>query len=97
MILNSLSATAAVLVIGLTLSVLLPLAVVVVTVRGYRRGDGSRRALRLAAGIVLVTAVPTLLRLAFGSVLPGGTWSALVIRLTELVGLLVVIGVMHGE
>jgi len=97
MILDSLSATAAVLVVGLILSVLLPLAVVVVTARGYRRGDGGRRALRLAAGIVLVTAVPTLLRLAFGSLLPGGTWSALVVRLTELVGLLVVIGVMHGE
>jgi len=90
-------AALAVLVVGLALSVLLPLAVVAVVVRGYRRGGGSRRALWLAAGIVLVTAVPTLLRLGLGSVLPGGTWAPLVVRLTELAGLLVVLGVMHGE
>jgi hypothetical protein len=85
------------LAVGVALSVVLPLAVVAVAVRGYRRGSGGGRALRLAAGIVLVTAIPTLLRLAFGSVLPGGAWSPLAIRLTELVGLLVVLGVMHGE
>lgn len=83
--------------VGLALSVLLPVAVVVVAVRGYRRTDGDRTALYLASGVVLVTALPTLLRLGFGSVVPGGTWAALVVRLTELAGLLVIVRVMHRE
>lgn len=85
------------LLVGLALSVLLPLTVVGVAIRGYRQTDGNTTALRLAVGIVLVTAVPTLMRLSFGSIIPGGAWASLVIRLTELVGLLVVLGVMHGE
>lgn len=93
----SISPETVVLFVGLALSVLLPLAVVGVTVRGYRRTGESVTALWLAVGIVLVTAVPTLLRLGFGTVLPGGTWAALIVRLTELAGLLVVLEVMHGE
>lgn len=91
------SAVTVTLFVGLALSVVLPLAVVVVAIRGYRRTGGNATALRLAAGIVLVTAVPTLLRLGFGTVVPGGAWAGLVVRLTELAGLLVVLGVMHGE
>lgn len=87
----------AVLAVGFMLWVALPLAVVAVAVRGYRRGDGNRTALRLAAGIVLVTAVPTLMRLGFGAVVPGGSWVPLLVRSTQLAGLLIVIGVMHGE
>lgn len=37
------------------------------------------------------------MRLGFGAIVPGDTWAGLVIRLTELVGLLIVLGVMHGE
>jgi len=87
----------AVLAVGFLLSVALPLLVVVVAVRGYRRGEGRSSALRLAVGIVLVAAVPTLLRLGFGAVVPGGPWVPLVVRSTQLAGLLVILGVMHGE
>lgn len=83
--------------LGVTLSVALPLAVIAVAIRGYRGSDGNGTTLKLAVGVVLVTAVPTLLRLGFGSVLPGGSWTPFVVRSTELSGLLVVIWVMHGE
>lgn len=82
---------------GFFLSVALPLVVMAVAIRGYRRSNGGATPLRLATGIILITAVPTLLRLGFGSILPGGTWATLVIRLVQLTGLLVVLGVMHGE
>lgn len=85
------------LVVGLALSILLPLAVVAVVVRGYRQTTGNTTVLRLAIGIVLVTAVPTLMRLGFGILVPAGAWAGLVIRVTELAGLLVVLGVMHSE
>lgn len=97
MILELLSAENGILTVGLLLSIILPLAVFAVTIRGYRRTDGNTTALQLAVGIVLITAVPTLMRLGFGTIVSGGAWSNLVIRLTELVGLLVVIGVMHNE
>lgn len=87
----------AVLVVGFLLSVTMPLVVVAVAVRGYRGSEGTTTALRLAIGIVLVTAIPTLLRLGFGAVVPGGSWVPLLVRSTQLVGLLIVIGVMHGE
>lgn len=85
------------MVIGFLLSVTLPLVVMAVAVRGYLNSDRNPTALRLAIGVVLVTAVPTLLRLGFGAILPGGVWAPLVIRVTELTGLLVVLGVMHGD
>lgn len=87
----------AVLAVGFLLSLALPLAVVAVVVRGYRAGGRSTAALRLGVGVVLVTAVPTLLRLGFGAVVPGGSWVPLVIRSAQLAGLLVIIGVMHGD
>lgn len=90
-------AARAVMAVGFFLSVALPLVVMAVAVRGYHRSNRGSTALRLAIGIILITAVPTLLRLGFGSILPGGTWAALVIRLVELTGLLVVLGVMFGE
>lgn len=85
------------LALGLGLSILLPVAVVGVAVRGYRRSDGDTTVLQLVVGIILITAVPTLMRLGFGTIVPGGTWAGLVVRLTELVGLLAVIGVMQRE
>lgn len=90
-------ASFAVMVVGFLLSVTLPLVVMVVAVRGYLDSSRNPMALRLAIGIILVTAVPTLLRLGFGAILPGGVWVPLVIRVTELTGLLVVLGVIHGE
>lgn len=97
MIPDTSSAVFVVLLIGFALSVLLPLAVVGVAVRGYRQTAGNTTALRLALGIVFITAVPTLMRLGFGVIVPGGAWAGLAIRVTQLVGLLVVLGVMHGE
>ncbi|KPN30099.1 hypothetical protein SY89_00821 [Halolamina pelagica] len=85
------------LAVGFLLSVGLPLAVVAVVVRGYREGTHSTAAIRLAVGVVLVAAAPTLLRLGFGAVVPGGAWVPLLVRSTQLVGLLVVLGVMHGD
>lgn len=86
-----------VLAVGFLLSLALPLVVVAVVVRGYRRGERNTTALRLAVGIVFVTALPTLLRLGFGGVVPGGSWVPLLVRSTQLAGLLIIIGVMHGE
>ena len=91
------AAVDAVLAVGFLLSLALPLAVLGIVVRGYRSGARSTAALRLAVGIVLVTAVPTLMRLGFGAVVPGGSWVPLLVRSTQLVGLLVVLGVMHGD
>lgn len=86
-----------VLVVGFLLSVILPLVVMAVAVRGYLNSDRNPMALRLAIGIILVTGIPTLLRLSLGTILPGGAWAPLVIRVTELTGLLVVLRVIHGE
>lgn len=91
------SASLIVMVVGFLLSVTLPLIVMAVAVRGYLNSNRNPAALRLTIGVVLVTAVPTLLRLSFGPILPGGVWATLVIRVTELTGLLVVLGVMHGD
>jgi len=82
---------------GFLLSVALPIAVLAIVVRGYRGGTRSSAALRLAVGIALVSAVPTLMRVGFGAVVPGGAWVPLLVRSTQLVGLLVVLGVMHGD
>lgn len=82
------------LLAGLALSVVLPLAVVVVAYRGYRRSGGDRTLLLLALGIVLVTALPTLLRIGLATLLGGPPWGGLVVRGTELAGLLVIVGVM---
>lgn len=87
----------AILLVGVGLSIALPLIVAGVALRGYWRSNGNTTTLQLAIGIVLITAVPTLMRLGFGTILPGGAWAGLLSRLTELVGLLVVLGVMHGE
>lgn len=86
-----------VIVVGFLLSVTLPLSVMAVAVRGYLNSNRNPIALRLALGIILVTAAPTLLRLSFGTILPGGAWAPLSIRGIQLIGLLVVLGVIHDE
>ncbi|WP_313692533.1 hypothetical protein [Halorarum halobium] len=65
--------------------------------RGYRTG-GGRGTLLLGVGLVLVTTVPLLVRLALSNVpaVPPTTRS-IVATASQLVGLLVVLGVIHDR
>jgi len=85
-------------VVGLSvLSVALSLAIAVALVRGYRRGPGRTGMLALAVGLLLLTTVPELLRVA----LPTATGVGVVGRSVlvsgcELVGLGAVLWTVYG-
>lgn len=64
--------------------------------RGYRDGGAPGMAL-LGVGLVLLTTVPMVLRVALGSV-PGlgGTTRLLLVTASQLLGLLLILGVVYG-
>jgi len=61
--------------------------------RGYRRGGGPAMA-ALGVGLVLLTTVPMLLRVALATV-PGSS-RVLAVTASQLLGLLVILGVVYG-
>lgn len=65
--------------------------------RGYRAG-GGRAMLLLGLGIVLLTTVPMVLRLVLSNV-PAveTTWQEVAATACQLVGLLLILGVIHGR
>lgn len=65
--------------------------------RGYRDGDGGRSMAALGVGLVLLTTVPMVLRVVLAST-PGvdGTTRVLLVTASELLGLIVILGVVYG-
>ncbi len=88
----------AVVVVGLSvLSLGLSLVIAAVLVRGYRRGPGRRGMLLLAAGLVLLTTVPELLRIALPSVTAVGVVGrSLAVSGCELLGLGAILRAVYG-
>lgn len=64
--------------------------------RGYRAG-GGRGALLLGTGLVLLTTVPILARLVLTNVGVGSTTREVLATASQLLGLLVVLGVIYGR
>ena len=92
------SATLVVLVfVALVLATVLSLYLAGRLYQGYRRG-GGRGMLLLGVGLVLLTTVPILLRFVLSNV-PGValTVQELVATLSQLVGLLVILGVIYAR
>ena len=70
------------------LSVALSAAIAVVLVRGYRRGPGRTGMLTLAVGLLLLTTVPELLRIALPTATGVGVVGrSLLVSACELLGL----------
>jgi len=85
-------------VLGLSvLSVALSVAVAAVLVRGYRRGPGRRGMLVLAVGLVMLTTVPELLRVALPTVTGVGVLGrSLLVSGCELLGLGAILRAVYG-
>jgi hypothetical protein len=81
---------------ALVLATALSLYLAVRLYRGYQRG-GSPAMAALGVGLVLLTTVPMLLRVVLATV-PGvpGTTRALAVTASQLLGLLVILGVVYG-
>ena len=81
---------------ALVLATALSLYLAVRLYRGYRRG-GSPGMAALGVGLVLLTTVPMLLRVVLATVpaVPGTT-RALAVTASQLLGLLVILGVVYG-
>jgi hypothetical protein len=79
------------------LSVVLSVAIAAVLVRGYRRGPGRRGMLVLAVGLVMLTTVPELLRIALPTVTEVGVVGrSLLVSGCELVGLGAILRAIYG-
>jgi len=90
------SVAAAVLALSV-LSLVLSLGIAAVLVRGYRRGPGRRGMLALAVGLLLLTSVPELLRIALPSVTGVGVVGrSLVVSGCELLGLATILWTVYG-
>lgn len=90
------SVAVAVLALSL-LSLVLSLTVAAVLVRGYRRGPGRRGMLVLAAGLVLLTTVPELLRIVLPSVTGiDVVGRSLLVSGCELLGLGAILRAVYG-
>lgn len=83
--------------LSLVLATVLSVYLAVRLYRGYRAG-GGRGMLLLGVGLVLLTTVPMLLRLALSNV--GGVetvWQETIVTACQLIGLVVILGVIHGR
>ncbi|ELY54595.1 hypothetical protein C491_18374 [Natronococcus amylolyticus DSM 10524] len=83
--------------LSLVLATLLSVYLALRLYRGYRAG-GGRAMLLLGVGLVLLTTVPLLLRLALSNV--GGVaivWQETIVTACQLLGLVVILGVIHGR
>ncbi|ESP90108.1 hypothetical protein [Candidatus Halobonum tyrrellensis] len=79
------------------LSVALSIAVAAVLVRGYRRGPGRAGILYLAAGLLLLTTVPELLRIGLPTLTGVGTAKrSILVSGFELLGLGTVLWAVYG-
>ncbi|WP_367176816.1 hypothetical protein [Haloarcula rubripromontorii] len=79
------------------LSVALSAAIAVVLVRGYRRGPGRTGMLMLAIGLLLLTTVPELLRIALPTATGVGVVGrSLLVSACELLGLGTILWTVYG-
>ncbi|MDS0282394.1 hypothetical protein [Haloarcula onubensis] len=79
------------------LAVALSVAVAAVLVRGYRRGPGRRGMLVLAVGLVMLTAIPELLRVVLPTVTEVGVVGrSLLVSGCELLGLGTILRAVYG-
>ena len=79
------------------LSLVLSLAIATLLVRGYRRGPGRTGMLALAVGLLLLTAIPELLRIALPTVTGVGTVGrSLLTSGCELLGLGTILWAIYG-
>lgn len=78
-------------------TVALSAAIAVVLVRGYRRGPGRTGMLTLAVGLLLLTTVPELLRLALPTATAVGVVErSLLVSTCELLGLGTILWTVYG-
>ncbi|MDG5818550.1 hypothetical protein [Natronococcus sp. A-GB7] len=83
--------------LSLVLATLLSVYLALRLYRGYRAG-GGRAMLLLGVGLVLLTTVPLLLRLALSNVgSVAVVWQETIVTACQLVGLVVILGVIHGR
>ena len=89
----------AVAVVALSaLSLVLSVVIAALLVRGYRRGPGRTGMLVLAAGLLLLTAVPELLRIALPTLTGVGTVGrSLLASACELLGLATILWAVYGR
>ncbi|MDG5759800.1 hypothetical protein QA600_10655 [Natronococcus sp. A-GB1] len=83
--------------LSLVLATLLSVYLALRLYRGHRAG-GGRAMLLLGVGLVLLTTVPMLLRLALSNV--GSVaivWQETIVTACQLLGLVVILGVIHGR
>ena len=83
--------------LSLVLATLLSVYLALRLYRGYRAG-GGRAMLLLGVGLVLLTTVPMVLRLALSNV--GSVevvWQETIVTACQLLGLVVILGVIHGR
>lgn len=79
-------------------SLLLSVAIATVLIRGYRRGPGHRNMLWLAVGLLLLTTVPELLRIALPTLTGVGTVNrTIVVSGCELTGLGTILWTVYGD
>jgi len=79
-------------------SIVLSGVIAVVLVRGYRRGPGRTGMLWLAVGLLLLTTVPELLRIALPTVTGVDTVGrSILVSATELAGLGAILWSVFGE
>jgi hypothetical protein len=83
--------------LSLVLATLLSVYLALRLYRGYRAG-GGRAMLLLGVGLVLLTTVPLLLRLALSNVgSVAVVWQETIVTACQLLGLVVILGVIHGR
>lgn len=89
----------AVAVVALSvLSLVLSVVIAALLVRGYRRGPGRTGMLVLAVGLLLLTAVPELLRIALPTFVGVGTVArSLLTSGCELLGLGTILWAIYGR
>ncbi|WP_293032333.1 hypothetical protein [Natronococcus sp.] len=90
-------AVIALVFLSLVLATLLSVYLALRLYRGYRAG-GGRAMLLLGIGLVLLTTVPMVLRLALSNV--GSievVWQETIVTACQLLGLVVILGVIHGR
>ena len=79
------------------LIVVMSVAIAVVLLRGYRRNPGHIGQLQLAAGLLLLTTVPELLRIGLPTLTSVGTVErSLLVSGCELLGLVVILWTIFG-
>lgn len=85
-------------VLGLSaLSLILSLTIAVFLLRGYRRGPGRKGMLWLAIGLLLLTTIPEILRLALPTLTTvGSVTHSVIVSTCELLGLGTIIWTVYG-